>query len=244
MLEYLQMYPEKFAMVKRYPPEDRCHLYEAMAQYAFAGEEPDWPESDMKWLIWEALRQKVDAIQRFQEKQRDNGNKGGRPKTQRNPTKPNETQTNPSKPNETQTNPDKPSKTPESESDSESDSESESEKEPRERICAEQSSAPVATLPLVDGSEYGITEEELAKDVEAYPALDVRQEYLMMGRWFEANPKNRKTRSGIRRFINSWLSRSQDRARPTSTARAAPGPRPYINPYDNMLKQGVFAGDA
>ena len=92
MLEYIQMYPETFAMVKRYAPADRCLLYESMAHYAFTGEEPDWPEDDLKWLIWEALKQKVDNAQRFAEKQRNNGGKGGRPK-------PIETQDNPAEPN-------------------------------------------------------------------------------------------------------------------------------------------------
>ena len=30
--------------------------------------------------------------------------------------------------------------------------------------------------------------------------------------WLNANPKNRKTRKGIERFIVSWLNRSQDKA--------------------------------
>ena len=30
--------------------------------------------------------------------------------------------------------------------------------------------------------------------------------------WLDDNPKNRKTSSGIRRFINNWLSREQDKA--------------------------------
>ena len=30
--------------------------------------------------------------------------------------------------------------------------------------------------------------------------------------WLKANPKNRKTRKGIERFIVAWLNRSQDKA--------------------------------
>jgi hypothetical protein len=30
--------------------------------------------------------------------------------------------------------------------------------------------------------------------------------------WLEANPKNRKTRNGIKRFINGWLTKEQNRA--------------------------------
>ena len=30
--------------------------------------------------------------------------------------------------------------------------------------------------------------------------------------WLNANPKNRKTRKGVERFIVAWLNRSQDKA--------------------------------
>ena len=59
MLEYVQLYPETLAAVKRYPAADRALLYEAMVAYGTAGEEPDWPEDDLKWLIWESLRQRI-----------------------------------------------------------------------------------------------------------------------------------------------------------------------------------------
>ena len=32
--------------------------------------------------------------------------------------------------------------------------------------------------------------------------------------WLDANPKNRKTQRGILKFINGWLARAQDSARP------------------------------
>ena len=59
MLEYVQFYPETIALVKRYPAADRALLYEAMVMYGTTGEEPDWPEDDLKWFVWESLRQRV-----------------------------------------------------------------------------------------------------------------------------------------------------------------------------------------
>tara|TARA_R110000822_G_scaffold66318_1_gene162048 strand:+ start:599 stop:1012 length:414 start_codon:yes stop_codon:yes gene_type:complete len=44
-----------------------------------------------------------------------------------------------------------------------------------------------------------------------YPAVDVFQELRAMESWLDANPTKRKTKGGIKRFVNSWLSRSQDR---------------------------------
>jgi len=46
---------------------------------------------------------------------------------------------------------------------------------------------------------------------KAYQAVDVFQELRAMESWLDANPKKRKTKAGIKRFVNSWLSRSQDR---------------------------------
>ena len=53
------------------------------------------------------------------------------------------------------------------------------------------------------------------KDVIAwqrtYPAINVHQELMAMESWCDANPTKRKTKKGIKRFVNSWLSRAQDR---------------------------------
>lgn len=46
---------------------------------------------------------------------------------------------------------------------------------------------------------------------KAYPAVDVFQELRAMESWLDANPKKRKTKVGIKKFVNGWLSRSQDR---------------------------------
>ena len=92
---------------------------------------------------------------------------------------------------------------------------------PNPSICAEASPAPAATLTLVDGSLYPITEKDAEADRKAYPAVDVMQEYLKMERWLSANPKNRKTKAGIRRFINSWLGRAQNSARPSGVKTVA-----------------------
>lgn len=81
-------------------------------------------------------------------------------------------------------------------------------------ICAEPEEptpAPVINLPLVDKSLYGVSESDVAAWSEAYPKADVLAELKKMAAWLDANPTNRKTRKGIKRFIVSWLSRVQDR---------------------------------
>jgi hypothetical protein len=46
---------------------------------------------------------------------------------------------------------------------------------------------------------------------KTYPAVDVFAELAKMESWLDANPSKRKTSKGIKRFVNSWLSRAQDR---------------------------------
>jgi hypothetical protein len=73
----------------------------------------------------------------------------------------------------------------------------------------EPTGSPLIAFPLNDKSEYEIY--ETLKWEELYPAVDIMQELRNMKGWLMANPKKAKTRSGILRFINSWLSKAQDR---------------------------------
>ena len=68
-------------------------------------------------------------------------------------------------------------------------------------------------LPLVDKTEYNVPLSKIATWEAAYPAVDVRQELKKMLSWLDSNPTRRKTRKGIERFINTWLSKEQDRGR-------------------------------
>lgn len=99
-MDYVAMYPETFDAVKRYSPEDRCYLYEAIGAYAFTGEEPSWPDGDIKWFVWESLRQRIEACKRISESRRIAGGKGGRARqAEANESKPKQTQANESKAN-------------------------------------------------------------------------------------------------------------------------------------------------
>lgn len=72
---------------------------------------------------------------------------------------------------------------------------------------------PVVELPLNDGDIYPVTQEQAAEWGSLYPAVDVMQQLRAMKGWLNANPAKRKTRRGILRFVNGWLSREQDRGR-------------------------------
>lgn len=116
-----------------------------------------------------------------------------------------------------------------SESESDSDTDSDFKKTDASHLAqsdADASSAPkpeqepcVAHIPLADGSEWGVPESFAAELAAAYPAVPVSEELARCRAWCLANPKNCKTRVGVRRFVNSWFSRAQDKA---PVARASP----------------------
>lgn len=72
--------------------------------------------------------------------------------------------------------------------------------------------SPTAILLILnDKTEYPITQQQATDWASLYPAVDVMQELRNMKGWLDVNPKKRKTKSGILRFVNSWLSREQDK---------------------------------
>lgn len=70
---------------------------------------------------------------------------------------------------------------------------------------------PIIELVLNDKSFYPITQRDADEWQELYPSVDVEQQLRSMKGWLNSNPAKRKTRRGIRRFINSWLSNEQDK---------------------------------
>lgn len=68
-----------------------------------------------------------------------------------------------------------------------------------------------AVLDYETGVITGISQSLLTSWEEAYPAIDVRDEIRKAKAWLLANPKNRK--ANLERFLNTWLTKSQDNAR-------------------------------
>ena len=73
----------------------------------------------------------------------------------------------------------------------------------------------VIDLLLHDNTKYNVTREEINEFSALYPAVDVLQEYRGMKAWCMSNPHKRKTRNGIKKFINGWLANAQKQARST-----------------------------
>lgn len=82
---------------------------------------------------------------------------------------------------------------------------------------------PVIALTLNDKSEFPIFQEQVNEWADLYPAVDVIQQLRNMKGWLMANPKRRKTKSGILKFITGWLSREQDKGKATNTSMRTRG---------------------
>ena len=72
-------------------------------------------------------------------------------------------------------------------------------------------SPPIISLPLNDGSSFEIFQSDIDVWSNLYPAVDVMQQLRNMAGWIDGNPSKRKTRSGIKRFVNSWLAKEQNK---------------------------------
>ena len=72
-----------------------------------------------------------------------------------------------------------------------------------------------------DGTDWICPLDDYEEYVRLYPAVDVRQAFRDMRAWCNSNEERRKTRRGIKRFVNGWLSREQDKGKPYAANRRA-----------------------
>lgn len=76
----------------------------------------------------------------------------------------------------------------------------------------EEEKTPIITIPLTGQTkEFPITQKMVDNWQEDFPNIDVLAELHKMRAWSDANPNKRKTIKGVKRFVVSWLSRSQDK---------------------------------
>ena len=97
----------------------------------------------------------------------------------------------------------------------------------------------VITLILNDKTEFPIYQDQVDSWVQLYPAVYIMQELRNMKGWCENNPKKRKTKSGILRFVNGWLSREQNKGGNTSVRSLGQGPGKSA-PDDSWKEYGNY----
>lgn len=107
MMKYLKVWTNFREVLSNLADDEKGRLFEMMLDYAEEGQEPDSFPGNEKY-IWPVAKRDIDQLAGFSHKQRENGEKGGRPKSESVREKPSETQINPNEPSETQTNPNEP----------------------------------------------------------------------------------------------------------------------------------------
>lgn len=66
----------------------------------------------------------------------------------------------------------------------------------------------VFQIPLKDGSYYNLNRQDIDTYKSLYSNIDIEQEIRNIIGWNIANPSKRKTKKGIKKHINTWLSSS------------------------------------
>lgn len=193
---------------------EKGRLLLAMLRYAVTAQKPVLSGNER--FLFSTFKGEIDRDIATYNAKITNGNLGGRPAME----KPNETENNLTKPNKTEHNLNAKKKN----KNKEEDIRNTQYPSDTSYSCAEPeaSTQPVniiARITLVDGTAYEISEQEADEDQKAYPGVDVKHEYLMMERWGVANPSKRKTRRGIRKFMNTWLDKEQNRYHPEGGGR-------------------------
>ena len=89
-MEYLKIFTDFARSMEPLDDAERGRLFSAMLAYAERGQIPDLPGNER--FIWPTAQLHIDREIEFCEKQRQRGIHGGRPKTRKNPEKPEETQ--------------------------------------------------------------------------------------------------------------------------------------------------------
>jgi hypothetical protein len=105
----------------------------------------------------------------------------------------------------------------------------------------EQPADAVFNLPLEDGSQYGLPKTLYETYVETYKAIDVMEQLTLMRAWLISNPGRRKTRAGIKDFINGWLKRERDK--PDSAPRKRAPRTESFGAIDYQKSYGLPPGE-
>ena len=105
-MKYLKIWTSLLGIIQTLQYDEIGRLFEMMLKYADAGEEPqeDYFEGNERFL-WPVVKRDIDMMNEKAEKMRENGSKGGRPKTKNNQEEPDETKENQEEANENKQNP-------------------------------------------------------------------------------------------------------------------------------------------
>ena len=96
-------------------------------------------------------------------------------------------------------------------------------------------------LAFENGEWTGVTTEQLRAWGVAYPSCDVQKEMKLAAAWIVSNP-NLAPKSQLARFMNTWLSRTQDRSAIRSIPTRSEATQKMSCDYCGKPRTGVTSG--
>lgn len=222
-MEYVALYHSYLKSVGLLNDAERGRLFTSLLEYSMTGAEPELRGNER--FVWPMMREQIDRDKRNYQKKcetlRNNANKRWESPEYSMQMDANGCRS--------------------MQMDAEAYKEKEKEKEKaKEKVKANDipsAEAPILSLPLADGSAWGVLQADIDGWRALYPAVDVMQQLRNMLGWLDANPKNRKTRNGIKRFVNSWLAKEQNRAPIQRQNASAPQTG---NVFAELVQRGAF----
>lgn len=199
------------------PAEDFKRCVNALCEYALDGKEPELDNAIVK-MFFTLVRPQIDA----NSKRREAGRSGGLAKASKSVATLKQNVPNANANENVNANAKEKTLREPKGSLSQSDQKIARGKEPE---------AAVEAIPLTDGTEWRPTISEYDEYCRLFPAVDVASALRGMRAWSIGNPNKRKTRMGVKRFVNSWLSREQDNSGKTTRN----GGSAYIDAIKNRM---------
>lgn len=228
-MEWFKMYTDWGSAIRKLTDEEAGRVIKAVYAYALEGEEKDCPgrEGIFAAIILQTLKtdiQKYEAALAEERRKKEQGRQHARHAAEARWKKQHNEHDSASGKQKSASDEHESACTEHDEHpeacykniDKEKDTDKEPEGEGETEYCSEPlpeqaSELPSAEIPLNDGSEYPLYLRDVEEYAALYPAVDIVQELRKMRGWCLANPTRKKTRRGVRAFINTWLSRAQDK---------------------------------
>ena len=212
--KYVMLYYDYLEAIEPLSDPERGRLLTAVLKYSKTGEAEKLCGNER--FIFPIIKAQIDRdAKAYEEKCKiasENGKLGGRPRREK-----------------LQPATHKQKLFPESQKSQEEDKEKEEENDNDKKI-------PELSLMLNDKTQYEISKKQLIEWAGLYPAVDIMQQLRNMKGWILANPTKAKTRQGIMRFINGWLSREQNKgpaaAEDFNGSQKSPKPKNKFKNYE------------
>lgn len=211
-LSYLKVFLDWRTATCKLSYEEQGRLINAMIAYASDEENADSLLTGDEAILFPVFKLQIDRdkaeIRKKKESNAENSKKGGAPKGNQNARK---------QPKTTENNPKQPKQPKQPKTKTTDNDEGLLTNDELDSSCAEPSPTPhapsvppVFQIPLNDKTLFPVTADMIARWRELYPAVNIEQTMRDIIGWSEANPKKRKTKGGVMRFINAWLAKEQD----------------------------------